>query len=169
MPKRAIIRFVGCRARNRTWVKGFKVLRATSTQRGNILFYRFTGAEGRGRTDTRVASQQFLRLSRLPIPPLRLDWSGRRDSNSRHPPWQGGILPLNYFRPFYQLYYMVPKERFELSQACAHHPLKMACLPFHHFGDYKLIKKNGRSGRIRTRDRWFWRPLLYQLSYTPIR
>ena len=26
-------------------------------------------------------------------------WSGRRDSNSRHPPWQGGILPLNYFRP----------------------------------------------------------------------
>ena len=28
----------GCRARNRTWVKGFKVLRATSTQRGNILF-----------------------------------------------------------------------------------------------------------------------------------
>ena len=28
-------------------------------------------AEGRGRTDTRVAPQQFLRLSRLPIPPLR--------------------------------------------------------------------------------------------------
>src|SRR5215467_9569153 len=25
-------------------------------------------------------------------------WSGRRDSNSRHPPWQGGILPLNYSR-----------------------------------------------------------------------
>ena len=25
-------------------------------------------------------------------------WSGRRDSNSRHPPWQGGVLPLNYFR-----------------------------------------------------------------------
>ena len=99
--KRAIRTFVGCRARNRTWVKGFKVLRATSTQRGNILFYRFTGAEGRGRTDTRVASQQFLRLSRLPIPPLRLNWSGRRDSNSRHPPWQGGILPLNYFRPLY--------------------------------------------------------------------
>ena len=64
-------------------------------------FYRFTGAEGRGRTDTRVASQQFLRLSRLPIPPLRLNWSGRRGSNSRPPPWQGGVLPLNYFRPLY--------------------------------------------------------------------
>jgi hypothetical protein len=27
--------------------------------------------------------------------------------------------------------------------------------------------KNGRSGRIRTRDLRFWRPLLFQLSYTP--
>ena len=26
------------------------------------------------------------------------DWSGRRDSNSRHPPWQGGALPLSHFR-----------------------------------------------------------------------
>ncbi len=72
----------------------------------------FSGAEGRARTDKGVAPQQFLRLPRLPIPPLRLvcqplpdlqggllRWSGRRDSNSRPPPWQGGILPLNYFRP----------------------------------------------------------------------
>ncbi len=29
---------------------------------------------------------------------LRFSWSGRRDSNSRLPPWQGGVLPLNYFR-----------------------------------------------------------------------
>ena len=27
--------------------------------------------------------------------------------------------------------------------------------------------KTGRGGRTRTRDRRFWRPLLYQLSYTP--
>ena len=26
--------------------------------------------------------------------------SGRRGSNSRHPPWQGGILPLNYPRGY---------------------------------------------------------------------
>ena len=32
-----------------------------------------TGAEGRARTDTEVALQQFLRLPRLPIPPLRLE------------------------------------------------------------------------------------------------
>ena len=25
-------------------------------------------------------------------------WSGRRDLNSRHPPWQGGTLPLSYSR-----------------------------------------------------------------------
>ncbi len=25
-------------------------------------------------------------------------WSGRRDSNPRPPPWQGGVLPLNYSR-----------------------------------------------------------------------
>ena len=55
------------------------------------------GAEGRDRTGTGVASQQFLRLSRLPIPPLR-PWSGRRDSNPRPPPWQGGALPLSHFR-----------------------------------------------------------------------
>ena len=30
-----------------------------------------------------------------------------------------------------------------------------------------LIPYAGRSGRIRTRDQRFWRPLLYQLSYTP--
>ena len=28
----------------------------------------------------------------------RRTWSGRRDSNSRHPPWQGGTLPLSYYR-----------------------------------------------------------------------
>ena len=28
----------------------------------------------------------------------RHTWSGRRGSNSRPPPWQGGVLPLNYFR-----------------------------------------------------------------------
>lgn len=26
-------------------------------------------------------------------------WSGRRGSNPRPPPWQGGALPLSYFRP----------------------------------------------------------------------
>jgi hypothetical protein len=63
--------------------------------------YIVSGAEGRARTDMGVAPQQFLRLSRLPIPPLRLktqNESGRRDSNSRPSPWQGDALPLSHFR-----------------------------------------------------------------------
>ena len=28
--------------------------------------------------------------------------------------------------------------------------------------------KFGRDGKTRTRDTWFWRPVLYQLSYIPI-
>ena len=55
---------VGCRARIRTWAKGSKVLCATATQPGNLSY---AGAEGRIRTDTGVAPQQFLRLSRLPF------------------------------------------------------------------------------------------------------
>ena len=27
-----------------------------------------------------------------------VNWSGKRGSNSRPPPWQGGALPLSYFR-----------------------------------------------------------------------
>ena len=55
---------VGCRARIRTWAKGSKVLCATTTQPGTTSC---PGAEGRIRTDTGVAPQQFLRLSRLPF------------------------------------------------------------------------------------------------------
>ncbi len=70
-----------------------------------------SGAEGRARTDMRVAPQQFLRLPRLPIPPLRREMSGRRDSNSRPSPWQGDALPLSHFR----LLNLVPRPRIELG------------------------------------------------------
>ena len=39
-----------------------------------------------------IASAYSATSARNPV------WSGRRGSNSRPPPWQGGILPLNYFR-----------------------------------------------------------------------
>ena len=82
----------GCRARIRTWTKGSKVPCATFTplgreqarkQGGKPAFppqARFppAGAEGRTRTGTGVAPQQFLRLSRLPIPPLRLEAKAHR-------------------------------------------------------------------------------------------
>lgn len=53
--KRAIRTFVGCRARNRTWVKGFKVLRATSTQRGNFPFY-WCRRSGSNRHESRLST-----------------------------------------------------------------------------------------------------------------
>ena len=95
-------------------------------------------------------------------------WSGRRDSNPRPLPWQGSILPLNYFRSELILASffssskscLVPRGRFELPRAFAHHPLKMACLPI-------PPPRPGRGGRIRTHDLRFWRPLLFHLSYTP--
>ncbi len=69
--------------------------------RGFIL----PGAEGRTRTDTKVTLQQFLRLPRLPF---------------RH---FGLIRHASIYR------FVVPRRRLELLRACAHHPLKMACLP----------------------------------------
>ena len=56
-------------------------------------------AEDRGRTGTEITLRRILSPVRLPIPPPRqYNESGRRDSNPRPPPWQGDVLPLNYFR-----------------------------------------------------------------------
>ena len=54
------------------------------------------------------------RLNLLATSPLRISnrWSGRRDLNPRPPPWQGGALPLSYFRSF--IFFLVPRRRFEL-------------------------------------------------------
>ncbi len=41
---------------------------------------------------------KVLQTSALPLGYAALIKSGRRDSNPRPPPWQGGVLPLNYFR-----------------------------------------------------------------------
>ena len=40
-------------------------------------------------------------------------WSGRRDSNSRHLPWQGNALPLSHSRIIYEIsLYCVPIIKF---------------------------------------------------------
>ena len=54
-------------------------------------------AEDRNRTGTIVSNRRILSPVRLPVPPPR-PLSERRDSNPRPPPWQGGVLPLNYVR-----------------------------------------------------------------------
>lgn len=56
------------------------------------------GATSRIRTGT-VASHYILSVARIPISPLsHKKWSGRRDSNPQHQPWQGCVLPLHHFR-----------------------------------------------------------------------
>src|SRR5262245_53154359 len=60
-----------------------------------LLSQKNTGAEDRNRTGTVVTYRRILSPVRLPVPPPRQKWSGRRDSNPRPPPWQGGVLPLN--------------------------------------------------------------------------
>src|SRR5213594_2348591 len=37
----------------------------------------------------------------LSLSTTETEWSGRRDSNPRPPPWQGGALPLSHFRSRY--------------------------------------------------------------------
>jgi hypothetical protein len=41
---------------------------------------------------------EVLQTSALPLGYVAKIWSGKRGSNSRPPPWQGGALPLSYFR-----------------------------------------------------------------------
>ena len=52
-----------------------------------------------GDTQNRTGDKGFADLC-LTAWLCRLNWSGKRDSNSRPPPWQGGALPLSYFRIF---------------------------------------------------------------------
>ena len=93
------------------------------------------------------------RLANLEVPPgfepgnkgfadLRLTawlwhrvWSGRRDSDSRHPPWQGGTLPLSYYRTFHQVLSLEKQwcgRRDLNSYAVRHRNLNPARLPFRH-------------------------------------
>ena len=75
-------------------------------------------------------------------------WSGRRGSNSRHLPWQGSILPLNYSRIFSSPYYntiskKIIKQKFlkPISECISHKQLlKMNFLPF--FSFYKSARRH---------------------------
>ena len=61
----------------------------------------YENAEDRNRTGTVITHRRILSPVRLPVPPPRLycvGKSGKRGSNPRPPPWQGGALPLSYFR-----------------------------------------------------------------------
>ncbi len=70
-------------------------------------------AEDRNRTGTVITHRRILSPVRLPVPPPRRvtkHKSGKRGSNPRPPPWQGGALPLSYFRVL-----VMPAKGFEPS------------------------------------------------------
>ena len=63
---------------------------------------RWRGPDGRDRSrHASGGARRGARLGRRPaarLGPASESWSGRRDSNPRRPPWQGGTLPLSYSR-----------------------------------------------------------------------
>ena len=81
-------------------------------------------------------------------------WSGRRDSDSRHPPWQGGTLPLSYYRK------LVRVKRLELIRRVTTDPKSVASAIPPHPQDHK----NGDPLGIRTPGTLIKSQVLCQLS-----
>ena len=75
-----------------------------------------------------------------------------------------GIEPLEMKNDLKKGHLRVPRGGFEPPRACAHYPLKIACLPVSPPGQGK---KGSDSAGARTQDPRLKRPLLYQLSYRP--
>jgi hypothetical protein len=157
--------FLGCRARNRTWVKGFKVLRATSTQRGSE--YLWCRRSGSNRHESRLSTVFETVASANSATPAWLERKTRFELATsslarRHSTTE--LLPLILLICWCRRRDLNPHR---LSPTTPSRWRVYQLPPLRQLLD--AIKPNGRSGRIRTRDRWFWRPLLYQLSYTPIK
>ena len=112
-----------------------------------------------------VEAEGTTQEKRPSLPLIRI-WRRRADSNRRIELLQSSALTTWLRRLRLGIItLLVPRRRFELLRVCTHCPLKTACLPFHHLGK---VLYYGRSGRIRTSGLRFWRPLLFQLSYTPM-
>ncbi len=68
--------------------------------------------------------------------PRRPSWSGRRDSNPRPPPWQGGALPLSHFRPCPSWCRGGDLNPYALSGTA---PSRRRVYLFHHLGSSRFI------------------------------
>ncbi len=109
-------------------------------------------------------SQPAWKAGALPLSYTRKKrWSGKRDSNSRPPPWQGGALATEL------LPHMVDESGFE--------PLKakltdLQSVPFGQLGYSSilktLVKINGAGDRTWTHNLLITSQLLYRLSYTSV-
>ena len=95
-------------------------------------------------------------------------WSGRRDSDSRHPPWQGGTLPLSYYRmPHILKGKMVRAKGLEPIRHMAPDPKSGAsAIPPRPQGTHQSLHKerNGDPSEARTPDTLIKSQVLCQLS-----
>ena len=92
------------------------------------------------------------------------EWSGRQDSNLRHPPWKGGALPTE-LRPHrtkrnggegrIRTFEGSLRQIYSLMPLATRQPLLII---------FYSQKNNGADYRSRTYDRRFTKPMLYQLS-----
>ena len=91
------------------------------------------------------------------------EWSGRQDSNLRHPPWKGGALPTE-LRPHrtrenggerrIRTFEGLLRQIYSLLPLATRQPLLKP----------SSQNDNGADYRNRTYDRRFTKPMLYQLS-----
>lgn len=99
---------------------------------------------------------------------LGREWSGRQDSNLRHPPWKGGALPTE-LRPHRKLTWLEKWWREKDSNLRRITPTDLQSVAIGHSATSPHIpaltyKIDGADYRNRTYDRRFTKPMLYQLS-----
>ena len=70
-------------------------------------------------------------------------WSGRRGSNSRHPPWQGGILPLNYPRLGFLGYFSILHAQKKIASVLFNKILRKKI--FYRFLYFRILNRKGKS------------------------
>ena len=97
--------------------------------------------------------------------PGSVEWSGRRDSNPRHPAWKASALPTELL-PLNPLHddriRMVEGGGFEPPKAS---PTDLQSVPFDRSGTPPHEVDNGAGEGTRTPNRLITNEMLYQLSY----
>ena len=83
------------------------------------------------------------------------NWSGRRDSDSRHPAWKAGTLPLSYYR-----------IKLSLDLSAITYP-ETKVLSFQCHTAFNPAVRNGGEEGLRSLYLLLARQVLYQLSYFP--
>jgi hypothetical protein len=110
----------GCRARIRTWARGSKVPCATTTQLG-ILFFTSVLFRWCRRSDSNRHGGHPPTVFETAASTHSATSAGAEDRIRTRDPLPGNEMLCQFW--------LVPRRRFELLRAYAHHPLKMACLP----------------------------------------